>query len=167
MTESPAGVDGDAEPEAALDLPVEFRDVIKITKLGGLLSRPFFQTFATEHDLTLNEWRALVLIVRQPGVASQEIAAFTGLHAMNVSRAVTGLREKNRVTSEPDPANHRRQLLTATRQGRQLFDELFPSATSRADRLFDVLSPAERTQFSELLDRITARAEEVFADDEG
>ena len=165
MTEqhAPSGETAERPPED--DLPVQFQDVIKITKLGGLLSRPFFQTFATEHDLTLNEWRALVLIVRRPGVSSQEIAAFTGLHAMNVSRAVAGLRDKGRVESTQDPTNHRRQLLSATRAGQQLFDELFPSARERADRLFEVLDADERRVFSELLDRVTTRADEALGDE--
>lgn len=144
-----------------------FREVVQITRLGGLLSRPFFQSMAKTHHISLNEWRALVLIVRSPGVAAQDIAEFTGMHAMNVSRAVAGLRRHDRITSAKDPGNHRRQLLEATDAGRALYELLYPSAEGRARDLFSVLAPDEHAAFSSMLDRLVAQAEIVMNEPQG
>lgn len=149
-------------PQAQAPGTLEFQEVVKITRLAGMLARPFFQSFAEQYQITLNEWRALVLIVRSPALASQDIAEFTGLHAMNVSRAVAGLRKQGRVESSQDPANHRRQLLTATDAGEQLVEDLLPSAENQANAVMSVLTPDERVAFSGMLERLIAQSEFVL-----
>jgi DNA-binding MarR family transcriptional regulator len=75
----------------------------RLLKLTNLLSRPFFGQFAKLHDLTLNEWRTMVVLANQPASAAQDVAAMTGLHPMNISRALAGLRKAGRIEEARDP----------------------------------------------------------------
>lgn len=148
------------------EIPPVFQSVINLTRLGGLLSRPFFQTYAQNYSLTLNEWRVIVLAHAWPGVAGQDVSQRTGIHPMNVSRAVSSLREAGRIVSDQDPENHRRQLLRLTPEGEQLYIKLFPSARLQAERLFSVLDEDERRTFGALLDRLYHQAETLMGEEE-
>ncbi|MFJ1255439.1 MarR family winged helix-turn-helix transcriptional regulator [Cupriavidus sp. CuC1] len=133
----------------------------RLLKLSNLISRPFFAEFARQHALSLNEWRAIVVLAKRPGSAAQDIAAATGLHPMNVSRAVISLRKSGLVEEARDPDNHRRVLLWLTRTGKKKFDEISPRAERDAGMLFDALTPQEQATFSKLIDKLIARAEDM------
>lgn len=155
------------DPQAGLsEISPVFQDVINLTRIGGLLSRPFFQSYAQDYSLTLNEWRVMVIAKSRPGVAGQEVSQVTGIHPMNVSRAASSLREAGRITSEQDPVNHRRQLLSLTPEGEALYGELFPSAQLQAERLFSVLDEEERATFGSLLERLYNQAESLMGGDD-
>ncbi len=138
----------------------------RLLKLTNLLSRPFFGRFAKQHALTLTEWRTMVVLANRPGSAAQDVSAATGLHAMNISRALAGLRAAGRVEEARDPDNHRRTLLWLTKDGERTFHEIAPHSEQQARMLLDVLSPAELATLSRLVDKLTARAEDIAADAE-
>ena len=137
----------------------------RLLKLTNLMSRPFFGQFAKQNDLTLNEWRSIVVLANRPGSAAQDLSAATGLHPMNVSRAVIALRKRALVEEARDPDNHRRILLWLTQRGDELFKSIAPHSEVQNKRLFDVLSQDELTAFVRTLDKLTARAQEITQDD--
>lgn len=143
-------------------MPPVFQNVMKLTRLGGQLSRPFFQSYSQNYSLTLNEWRAIVVLHARPGTAAQDVSRYTGVHPMNVSRAIKTLKKDGRVASAPDEQNHRRKLLTLTPKGEELFETLYPSSEDQAVRLFSALTPAEQALFGELLDRLLVQAELIM-----
>ncbi len=158
--------DSEAEARAAA-LPPEFRDVMRLTKISGMLGRPFFQRFAKQYSLTLNEWRVVVALASTPGIAGQDISDRVGLHPMNVSRAVATLRTDGRVRVHQDPENHRRQLVALTEQGWELFRTLYPSAEAQALSLFSVLDEQEKEVLSGVLERLLDRLEVLLDGSDG
>ena len=143
-------------------MPPVFQSVMKLTRLGVQLSRPFFQTYASEYSITLTEWRVMVVLHLRPGTVASDVSQFTGVHPMNVSRAIKSLEKKGRLISEPDATNQRRKLLTLTPHGEALYGELYPSSERQAERLFEALTPAEGALFGELLDKLLDRADEIM-----
>lgn len=141
-----------------------FADVINLARVGALLSRPFFQKYASDYNLSLNEWRVIVIVHDRPGTSGQEVGRLAGIIPMNVSRAVATLKKAGRIRSEPDPENHRRQLLHLAEAGEALYEQLYPQAKAHAERLFDIFSEDERREFSEKLRRLYERAEELLGD---
>lgn len=141
-----------------------FADVINLARVGALLSRPFFQKYASDYNLSLNEWRVIVVVHDRPGTSGQEVGRLAGIIPMNVSRAVATLKKAGRIRSEPDPENHRRQLLHLAEAGEALYEQLYPQAKAHAERLFDIFSEDERREFSEKLRRLYERAEELLGD---
>lgn len=137
----------------------------RLLKLTNLMSRPFFGQFAKQHALTLNEWRSIVVLANRPGSAAQDVSAATGLHPMNISRAVIALRKRGLVEEARDPENHRRMLLWLTRSGEELFRSIAPHSEAQNKRLFDVLSQEELAAFARTLEKLTLRAEEITHDD--
>lgn len=137
----------------------------RLLKLTNLLSRPFFGEFAKQHNLTLTEWRTIVVLANRPGCAAQDIAAATGLHPMNISRALAGLRKAGRVEEARDPDNHRRTLLWLTKSGEKTFRDIAPHSERQAARLLDALSATELSTLAAIIDKLVSRAEEIAASD--
>lgn len=133
----------------------------RLLKLTNLLSRPFFGEFAKQHKLTLTEWRTIVVLANRPGCAAQDIAAATGLHPMNISRALAGLREAGRIEEARDPDNHRRTLLWLTKSGEKTFRDIAPTSERQAATLLDALSADEVAALALIVDKLVARAEEM------
>jgi DNA-binding MarR family transcriptional regulator len=136
----------------------------RLLKLTNLMSRPFFGQFAKQHELTLNEWRSIVVLANKPGSAAQDVSAATGLHPMNISRAVIALRKRGLVEEARDPENHRRMLLWLTPTGETLFKSIAPHSEAQNRLLFDVLSKEELASFARTLEKLMLRAEEITQD---
>lgn len=159
-TETPGKPAGRNRQTALTPQMVGFR----LFKLTNLLSRPFFGRFARQHELTLNEWRTIVVVANVPGSAAQDVSAATGMHPMNVSRALAGLRKAGRIEDSRDPDNHRRTLLWLTKAGEKTFHEIAPHAENQAERLLGALTGSELDTLGTLIDKLVARAEEIALD---
>lgn len=105
----------------------------RLMLVSGFVAQDFARRF-TRHKLTLPEWRVLLELHRAGTDTAADIARRTGLSAMNVSRAVATLLERERVARTPDPADARRQVLALTARGRALVARVLPEgeATARA-----------------------------------
>jgi DNA-binding MarR family transcriptional regulator len=138
----------------------------RLLKLTNLLSRPFFGNFARQHELTLNEWRTMVVLASRPGSAAQDVALHTGLHPMNVSRALAGLRKAGRIEEARDPNNHRRTLLWLTKSGEKTYREIAPHSERQAEKLLATLTASEIAALARIVDKLVGRAEEIVLNDE-
>ena len=69
----------------------------KLVRVVNLTARPFVETLSRQHQLSLNEWRVMVVLASHPGVAAHEVAEITGLDKMSVSRALAALERRRRV----------------------------------------------------------------------
>lgn len=128
----------------------------KLVRVVNLTARPFRQSVGREHQLTLNEWRAMVLIAAQPGLTATRLTALTGLDKMAVSRALAGLQRQKRLRRQEDPADQRRSRLHLSRTGKALFDIVNAQARERESRLFAALSMDDLQQLNATLDRLIA-----------
>ena len=105
----------------------------------------------------------MVVLASRPGSAAQDISAATGLHPMNISRAVIALRKAGLIEEARDPENHRRVLLWLTAAGKKIFRQIAPHSERQAGDLLDVLSAEEVAELGRLVDKLIARAEEITA----
>lgn len=72
-----------------------------------------------ERDLTLPQWRALVLIDAGEGVRASDLAPRLGMSRPSMSRLVRRLEHKALVSATPDPSDGRAVILSSTPAGRQ------------------------------------------------
>ncbi len=128
--------------------------VHRLLRLVNLLAKPFQERFGTRYRLSLAEWRIMMALAAHPGATATEIADWTGLHVMNVSRSVARLVRMKRVLREIDREDRRRNLLRLTRSGEALYRRIAPSAQAREDIVRSVLSGREAASFRRMLDRL-------------
>lgn len=128
----------------------------RLMRLVNLIAKPFFARYAEETDLSINEWRVLMLLAAHPGLTASDIAERSGMLLMNVSRAVRRLARMRRVQRRRDPADARRALLRLTARGEAIFARIAPQARRSEESVRGQLSTAEAAEFSRLLDKLLA-----------
>ncbi len=137
----------------------------RILKLHNRLLQPFSTHLSHRHNISLNEFRLLMVIGRLGAAASHELSEHTGVNAMSVSRAVGTLQRHGRITVETDPNNRRRKVLRLTAEGERLYKIMVPQTQGVADYLLKGMSDSETAKLDEIVGRMIARLEAT--DDEG
>ncbi len=145
-----------AVPDEAFTLPIDDSLFFKLVRLVNLTARPFSQTIGRANQLSLNDWRAMLVLANHPGVAASEVALLTGLDKMTVSRSIAALEHRGRLIKREDTNDKRRTLLWLNAAGQRLFERIGAPAKSREAQLFSVTSSAEQVQLSRTLDRLIA-----------
>ena len=149
------------EPDPVLSPQVVWYRLMKLT---NLISRPFFNRFAQQYELSSNDWRVMMTLAAIPESASHELCQVTGLHPMNISRSVATLRKQGRVTERTDPANRRRKILSLTPKGWEVYNHGAPKVRKMSEFLFASMSSLEVEFLGRLVDQLVSQLEEVDLD---
>jgi DNA-binding MarR family transcriptional regulator len=137
-------------------LPIDDSLFFKLVRLVNLTARPFVETLAKSHQLSLNEWRVMVVLASHPGVAAHEVADATGLDKMSVSRAIAALARHRRLQCRADATDARRTLLQLNVAGQKLYEAIGTLAAQREAQLFAGVGSADISQLAALVDRLSA-----------
>lgn len=146
-----------ARPSATPPLPIDSSLFFKLARVVNLAARPFTETLSRAHQLSLNEWRVMVVLASHPGAAATEVARSTGLDKMSVSRAIAGLARRGRLVKAADPADGRRTRLTLSTEGEALFRRIGSAASRREAKLLGGVGAAEQARLGLTLDRLTTK----------
>ncbi len=130
----------------------------RLAVLAEDVSRTVAQLYTDRFDLTRQEWRVLAAVAANRQMAAKEIAEYSTLDKMSVSRAVAALEAKALIARAEDPTDRRNKLLTLTPSGRALYQKIVPLVRAREDYLLDALSPGERELLDGVLDKLASRA---------
>ncbi|MDR3467240.1 MAG: MarR family transcriptional regulator [Xanthobacteraceae bacterium] len=133
----------------------------RLAVLAEEVSRTVAQLYADRFDMTRQEWRVLAAVAANRQMAAKEIAEYSTLDKMSVSRAVAALEAKALISREEDPADRRNKLLTLTPSGRAMYQKIVPLVRAREDYLLGALSPTERDMLDDILNKLTSRARDL------
>lgn len=146
-----------------MPLPVDSSLFFKLVRVVNLTARPFQAGLGKAHQLTLNEWRVMVVLASHPGSAATDIAEVTGLDKMSVSRALSGLRKLGRVRLQSDDTDLRRSKVYLTPEGKKLYTRIGAQAQQREAQLFSGLSAQEHEAMGATLDKLVSALREAEA----
>lgn len=135
----------------------------RVLRLANSLSVPFSTYLGRRYNISINEFRLLMLIGRNPGCASHELAEITGVNPMSIFRAVSALQKHNRVKMFRDPHNKKRKPLVLTAEGQRLYEAMRPQVDKVSTYLVSGLSPEDVTRLNAYLDTLV---ETLHATDE-
>jgi DNA-binding MarR family transcriptional regulator len=141
-------------------LPVDSSLFFKLVRVVNLTARPFVETLARTHQLSLNEWRVMVVLASHPGVAASDLALSTGLDKMSISRAIAALSRHGRISKKADAQDGRRTLLWLNAAGMRVFQTIGEHAKAREALLFGGIDAAELDQLDRLVDQLLAALSE-------
>ncbi len=128
----------------------------KLIRLVNLTARPFHDSVGKQHQLTLIEWRVMVVLASHPGAAATEVVSYTGLDKMSVSRALASLLRAGRITRRPDALDARRSHVHLSTEGRALFESISETAVVREAQLFAGISATDLKRFEATVEKLTA-----------
>jgi DNA-binding MarR family transcriptional regulator len=107
-----------------------------------------------DFGLKVRPYSVLTLSTSEPGLTQRFIADFLQLDPSQVVALVDGLEAAGLVAREPDPADRRANLITATDQGRKLAAAAHEALSTAERALHANLTEAERADLASLLRRV-------------
>jgi DNA-binding MarR family transcriptional regulator len=141
-------------PRASQSLPIDSALFFKLVRVVNQTARPFVETLSRRHQLSLNEWRVMVVLASHPGVTASDLALSTGLDKMSVSRAVAALSRHGRLTKKADAQDGRRTLLWLNAAGARVFQTIGVSAKAREAQLFGGIGADELQRLERVVDKL-------------
>lgn len=135
----------------------------RLAVMAERVSQAVAQLYADRFEITRAEWRVLAALGVNGAMAARDIAAYSTLDKMQVSRAVARLDEAALITATTDDTDRRAKILALTPAGRALFQKIVPLAQAREAYLLEDLDPQERAALDKAIDKVIARAEGLIA----
>ena len=142
--------------DSALDLQHFFP--YRLAVLAEEVSRTVAQLYSDRFDLTRHEWRVLAALGINRQMAAKDVADYSTLDKMSVSRAVAALETKGYLSREEDPADRRNKILRLTPAGRALYQKIVPLARARERHILEALTAAERTTLDVIMKKLLTQA---------
>lgn len=126
----------------------------RLSVLANRVSAAIAADYAERFRLSIPEWRVMAALGRFPGLSAAEVAGFTAMDKVAVSRAVARLLAAKRLLRSVAPDDRRRSVLRLSPAGERIYREIVPLARKHESRLAGALSEAERAELDRLLDKL-------------
>lgn len=126
----------------------------RINFLANFFTGPIYRDIGAQFGLTRPGFVILYSLSQQPGLVARDICLVTGLPKNSISRAVSELLARGLVRRETDSVDRRAKVLTLTREGNALLDQVVPQFEARQSAMNRALTPDEARMFDELLMKI-------------
>ncbi len=130
----------------------------KLSRLNAQISNALAQVYSGRFDLAPQEWKVMAALGENREMSAKEIAAFTSMEKMQVSRAVTELKKLELLVQTADEDDRRYSCLRLTTSGEKMYQEIVPLVIAREAFLLDALTEDELDQFNGFLEKITRKA---------
>jgi DNA-binding MarR family transcriptional regulator len=122
-------------------------------------SRQYRGLQAGPRDLTHLEAKVLGFFARHPGATQTELVAHSGRDKSQLTRLVSGLKERGLLAAQPDERDRRSSRLQLTPDGRTVQQVLQRQSRRLANAAVSGLSAEERRRLVALLDKVRANLE--------
>jgi DNA-binding MarR family transcriptional regulator len=114
--------------------------------------------YRTLFGLRIPEWRLVAVLAEGGPMSQQALCGRTRMDKVTVSRAAIALVDRGLVERASNPEDQRSHLLTLSKQGWALYEQIAPQAIELERRIFAGFSQAERDQLGAMLERLEAAA---------
>ena len=120
-------------------LPEHDRDVtlLYLIKQVELAVRQALDDVVATADLTTLQYTALTVLERHPGMTSAELARNSFVRAQTMAEMVTYLLGRGLVTRERDQSNRKQYLLSLSREGHQVLQDLYDDVADIEARMLE------------------------------
>jgi DNA-binding MarR family transcriptional regulator len=128
--------------------------LVAMLRFSSIISRPMRDGVADPAGFSSNELRILMALSGEGESAGHDLAELMGMHAMNVSRALSSLHKMGLVTAAKNSKNRRRKPYRISARGASAHFALQPRIAQIASFLFGALTAAERSALRKLLGKL-------------
>lgn len=131
----------------------------KVQQFATRLSR-LARTANRGHGITSSQYSLMALLSAEPNTSVAELARREVVAHPTMSRLITTLEKANLVRRSPDPKDGRSSLVSLTKEGDQLYEEV----ATRRERLFELLlAQLSPTTIQDVLDLVDRSATSIEA----
>ncbi|MBB1486277.1 MarR family winged helix-turn-helix transcriptional regulator [Oceanospirillum sediminis] len=136
----------------------------RLSILEKRVSESVAQYYAARFNLTRYEWRVMATLAMHRSMSAKEVANFTGLDKMQVSRAISGLKQAELINQSKSERDRRTSVLTLTIQGVELYNQIVPQVMAQEQKLLQVLSAEDQQTLHRLMETLSSHAESLIED---
>ncbi len=142
------------------DTPERRKDYVLEEQAGHLLRRAYqrhvaiFQGMIGESQLTPLQFAALVRLRDLSGISQNQLGRLTAMDAATMQGVIKRLVDRGLIERQADPEDRRRLILSLSKAGRALVENVIGNAHRITAETLKPLSSAERRTFLKLLARI-------------
>ncbi len=132
-----------------------YRLSVTTNVVSDLIAREYQSRFG----LKIPEWRVMAVLGEGKARTQRDLVDATHMDKVTVNRATKALVDRLLVVRTPSASDGRSHHLELSDTGRDLYDEIVPTALTMEARVLSVLNDAERETLLGLLEKIQASAE--------
>ncbi len=136
----------------------------QLNVVASLVSQALSRIYAERYAIGVPEWRVLVTLGQFGEMTAKAIGVHSHMHKTKVSRAVALLHRRKLLSRRVNRTDLREAHLSLTAEGRQLYEELAPSALEFSKRLFDAVDPADRQAFRRAIEQLARQSAKLAAE---
>jgi len=136
----------------------------RLNDLAERVSRGLAQSYSRDFDVTVAEWRVLATLAEHGAGQARQVARWTNLDKVRVSRAVSRLAARGLIRRRRNQDDQRTADLSLTRAGDDLVATIAPRALAWEARLLDGLPPTEQRALQRGLALLEARLDALEAE---
>ena len=133
----------------------------RLSILSNRISEIIANTYRDKFALSITQWRIMAVLGEYPGASADEVSIKIQIEKSIVSRALQKLLERHLVNREVDEADRRRQNLTLTKTGLEIYQQVVPVSYNYENLLQECFSEKERALFDSLIDRLYDHADTI------
>ena len=133
----------------------------KLSALSNRISGVIAKAYKNKFGLSITEWRIMAVLGELPGSSADEVSIKTQVEKSLISRSMQKLLKRNLVKRVVDETDRRRQNLTLTESGKDIYNQIVPVSYEYEALLTGCLSRQERNQLDQLLNKLSAHAIKV------
>jgi DNA-binding MarR family transcriptional regulator len=130
----------------------------RLNVCAHLVSRALSRIYSERYKIGVPEWRVLVTLGQFGLMTAKVIGVHSQMHKTKVSRAVAQLERRKWVTRRANRADMREAFLSLSPAGRDIYDELAPSALDFVRQLIESVDAADRAALDRALKKLTERS---------
>lgn len=133
----------------------------RLSILSNRISAIIAETYKDKFALSITEWRIMAVLGEYPGASADEVSLKIQIEKSIVSRALHKLLARHLVGREVDASDRRRQNLTLSKTGLEIYQQVVPVSYDYEERLQQCFSEQERAVFDSLIERLYEHAENI------
>ena len=137
-----------------LDSFVPYRLSIVSNTVSDVIASAYRSLFG----LSIPEWRLVTILAEHDGLSQIDLGAATRMDKVTVSRAAAGLVQRSLVGRSPNLEDKRSHLLSLTKAGWDLYEQVAPKALALEDTILSGFDKTEIASLVAMLERLQAAA---------
>ena len=133
----------------------------RLSILSNLVSGMIAHAYEDKFALSVNEWRIMAVLGEYPGSSADDIVKKTQTEKSIISRALQRLLKRRLVKRQVSSTDRRRQHLTLTKIGSDIYSQVVPLSYDYEKKLLDCFTKQEQDSFYKLIEKLHLHAEKI------
>lgn len=152
-----------AQPDD-IRLDLEERSFYRFSIMATQINRAVARVYVKKYGPPANAWKILAILNKYRVQSASDLKAHSTLEMDKITRIVDNLVERGFVVRKQDQRDRRRVVIRLSPAGRRVARYLEESIAAMEYDFLGTLTSAERQSFYALLEKLRARANQIFAE---